>query len=134
LGILILFSTILVALVIGKLKKSAQEPTYLDYLEDSFDGLVWRWQFGSRGTILNTWCYCPSCDTVLVYREDFETSYGFGGGMKNVTHFTCERCNSKKATLEGHRNSIIPRIERQIDRKIRVGEWREVIGRKYKAA
>ena len=106
-------------------------PSRDDYTEDEFDGLVWRWHYGFGGSIESPWCFCPVCDSVLVYSEE-------GGSMyeerRPAVHFTCEVCRVRRGTLDGDRAYIVARIRRLIDRKLRVGEWLAVVAQKQKRA
>lgn len=101
-----------------------------DYIKDTFEGLVWRWSYFSSGSIRDLWCYCPSCDQILVYAERGLSGLIFyGGGSPPETQLSCEHCAKAVAVLPGTKSSIVGRIERLIDRKIRVGEWRAVVER-----
>lgn len=128
---LILLSTILVASVWLKIRAANRGPSRDDYTEDEFDGLVWRWRYGFGGSIDDPWCFCPVCDSVLVYSEEVGSMYE---ERKPAIHFTCEVCRVRRGTLEGDRAYVVGRIRRMIDRKLRVGEWRAVVARKAKPA
>jgi hypothetical protein len=129
--LLVLLSVILVTTVWLKIRAANRGPSRDDYTEDEFDGLVWRWHYGFSGSIENPWCFCPSCDSILVYREDSGDVYV---GRKPTVHFTCERCGVHRGTLDGDRAYIVARIQRLIDRKLRVGEWHAVVAKKQKPA
>ncbi len=112
-------------------RKSSTGPSKHDYVEDHFDGLVWRWSYDFSGAIKEPWCFCPACDSMLVYSEEPGDSYV---GKRAFVHFTCEVCGVRRGSLEGDRRYIVARIQRMIDRKLRVGEWRAVIESKQKGA
>jgi len=101
------------------LARKEQLPTYLDYREDRFLGATWRWAYvGGRPN--KTWAYCPSCDTVLVYAEN--RNYG---GWETSLH--CETCDRTVLSQPGDRHDLVAKVERQIDRKIRNGEWKACV-------
>jgi len=55
---------------------------------------------------------------------------GYGASGSPIMHVTCERCGARKATLEGHHDSVVARVTRLIDRNLRVGDWRKSVERK----
>ena len=128
LNLLILLSVAFIWVVVAAIVRHRGEPSSLDYTTDTFEGLVWRWSYFSSRSIRDLWCYCPSCDQVLVYAErGLSGLIYYGGGSPPETQLSCEYCAKAVAVLPGTKNSIVGRIERLIDRKIRVGEWREVV-------
>ena len=98
------------------------DPTVTDYREDRFFGTVWRWHYAHGGPD-GIWAFCPSCDTVLVYsyQRDF-------GDLKTTLH--CETCNRAILTEPGDRDNLVGKVHRQIDRKIRSGEWKDCVEHK----
>jgi C4-type Zn-finger protein len=72
------------------------------------------------------------CDTTLIYSE--ETDYTEYGGGRMMTTLQCERCSVKRAALEGTKEYALARVERQIDRAIRVGDWKKIVARKPTSA
>lgn len=133
LGLLIVLSVIPVSRAIRRWFFTPEEATFLDYKEDIFEGLRWRWGY-QGGAIEPLWCFCRTCDTVLVYSEEDFDDGGFGREFRVRTSFTCERCGEKKATLNGRKAEVVARITRLIDRAIRVGEWKNVVEKKGRAA
>ena len=101
------------------------ESTVTDYTEDRFFGAVWRWRYAHGGPT-GTWAFCPRCDTVLVYsyRRDY-------GAVKTTLH--CETCDLDIAAEPGDRDDLLGKVHRQIDRKIRTGEWKNYVERKAEA-
>ncbi len=131
---LVVLSASLIALLIVNMRRAAKSPSEYDYNENHFEGVLWRWHYAPGGMITNLWCYCPTCDTVLVYRDDYDDGRGYSGIGNPVMHVTCERCGPKQATLAGHRESAVARVTRQIERNLRVGDWRKVVERKWAMA
>jgi len=122
--ILILLSGILVLRAAYRFIRGASGPSVFDYREDTILGLTWRWDYGPNGPT-NVWCYCPACDTSLVYTEDRDwTEYGQG---RNVIRLTCETCGHRIKDFEGDHNHLIGRVLRQIDRIQRNNEWKKRI-------
>ena len=124
--LLILLSVILLYLAGNRFYRLHKEPSSDDYVKDSFDGLTWRWGYSNGGGIRDVWCYCPSCDGVLSYSQRGVSS-SYYNSCKWATDLHCDHCNRRIATLDGVQSNIVRRIERLIDRKIRVGEWRDVV-------
>lgn len=89
-------------------------PHYTDYCEDRFFGVVWRWRYNSRQPT-DLWCFCAQCDTTLVYSEDHP---------RNSVWFTCEHCGvCRHEERNGLKHYALSKVYRQIDRKLRSGEW-----------
>jgi ribosomal protein S27E len=108
---------LVVALIVRESFKKTG-PSFTDYEEDRFFGVVWRWGY-AHGRPTGTWAFCPSCDTVLVY------SYRYDYGHQKTT-LHCETCNHDLATESGDKDDIVAKVHRQIDRKIRTGEWKNL--------
>ncbi len=92
-------------------------PSWKDYKEDRFYGMLWRWSYWGR-EVIDLWCFCPVCDTVLVYGEDRHVG---------TTTFSCETCNRLTGQEAGDKDYVFAKVKRQIDRKIRTGEWSKAL-------
>jgi hypothetical protein len=97
-------------------------PNIDDYVEDSFFDATWRWTPGYISSIAP---FCPRCDTALVYHEDYEIGPGYPG--RQITEFICEHCDRVVTKLKGDHGYAVAQVARQIDRKSRSGEWRQVV-------
>ena len=96
----------------------------LAYTQDTFFGLVWRWSYPLSPTSDQTWCFCPKCDTRLVYNEDHLALTG-------SFQFFCETCNQGVAEIPGNDVGVIlNRVIRQIERNVRTDIWKERINEK----
>lgn len=124
--ILGILSLAFIVVVISEVWDVYRKPSPNDYKRDAFDGLVWRWGYTSTGRIKDPWCFCPSCDAVLVYTEKDVSRLGEIGSVW-VTELHCDHCNCMVARFDGGHEATVDRIRRLIDRKIRVGEWQEVV-------
>jgi hypothetical protein len=122
--LLALLALILALVICIRIRAAIRNPDRSDYVEDEFEGLVWRWRYAFTGAIVELWCFCPECDSVLVYSEE---GGSFVEERKPMVHLKCERCQTRRASLEGNREFVLARIQRLIDRKLRVGEWRAAV-------
>ncbi len=62
--------------LIPKQKKILLPPAWMDYTDDIFAGLRWRWEYRKQGSgwmISDLTCYCPEDDSVLILIEDEST-------------------------------------------------------------
>lgn len=94
-------------------------PSVTSYNHDDFLGLKWRWSYVS-GRPFGAWAFCPHCDTQLVYSNV--------GGMfdpDRKTVLTCETCSREMLHHDGDKDYLVEKIHRQVDRKIRTGEWQK---------
>lgn len=81
----------------------------------------WRWSWSGNG-VLDLWCYCPRCDGTLVYDDSScQTHYP----EHHKTDFICENCNREVVgTISGGGwRYAISVIEREIDRRVRTGQY-----------
>ena len=98
-----------------------ETPEFFDYTEDRFYGVIWRWSYNGINNPVDPVSFCPSCDMQLVVHE----SHGpyLAAGIV-VTYLFCERCEVEKAETEGKYRQLVGRIIREVERKIRSGEYR----------
>ncbi|HYW04184.1 MAG TPA: hypothetical protein VFA86_09600 [Gammaproteobacteria bacterium] len=85
------------------------------YRQDHFLGLRWRWRY-RHGAPTGIWCYCPGDDTQLIYNYS---------QVDNEVTFHCETCGKRYGSFAGDYSYVRGLIRRQIDRKLRTGEWRQ---------
>ncbi len=91
---------------------------YTRYTQDCFGGLVWRWRW-SAGHILDLLPYCPADDTLLILGDGWAGSY---------TDLYCETCQKMVSSIpRGDYGYFKSSIMRQIDRKVRNGEWKQIV-------
>jgi hypothetical protein len=96
--------------------RSFRRPEWHDYTDDMFEGVRWRWKYEGH-QIVELWCYCPNDDTKLTYSEEGGAHQGW------LVHFECDTCHRLVGPLNRRMREIIAGVERQIDRKIRTGDW-----------
>jgi len=113
----ILPTVILIIIGIVALSKQPEGPAWTDYTKDQFDGMTWRWQYAGN-SMINLWCYCPDDDTALVYSFD---------EFLDKIAFHCESCKRNFGPFPGSRKYILDKVRRQIDRKVRNGEWKTMV-------
>ena len=123
LAVLFIGLVVLIGVIVWALARPASEsarglqgPGWKSYRTDFFDGMKWNWRYdpseGSVVTIVGLYSLCPLDLTQLV----FEPSY-------DSVSFMCETCGRKFGPFPGDRQYVLARIERQIHRKIRTGDW-----------
>lgn len=95
---------------------------FLAYREDVIFGIRWRWNYAGN-QISGLRCYCPKCDTLLLYENGLE--YSIGERFISNTIFTCEHCRWHSEKMPGKEEEVEDRVRRQIERKARSGEWKK---------
>ena len=90
------------------------------YTSDIFYGARWTWSY-AFGSITGLWCECPHCSTTMVYTEDWD-DHG-----NDRTDFSCETCGNRSHKFEGKKGYAIAKVTRQIERKIKTGEYKKHI-------
>ena len=82
-------------------------------------GLKWRWNWLGE-QVQGLWCFCPRCDAQLVYDDNSCHSVV----RDPETLFICEHCSHQVVGRipGGNRAYALSAVEREIDRRIRVGE------------
>jgi len=121
LGLLILLSASFLFLIIGGLVQSAvasKEPDWRDYRKDSFFGLTWRWNYGLTGTIFGLYCTCSTCDYEVHPSHEYSTR-----GTPTVG-FKCDACGSHFGPFDETSNSLLNKVERFIQQRLRTGQWK----------
>lgn len=64
-------------------RRSDSEPTVLDYREDMFFNLKWRWNY-SGNKMVRMSCYCPYCDYQIVPVESEDFINGHTSNLKRA--------------------------------------------------
>lgn len=126
-GWLILVALLLACRAAYGIYERARQPPPItwqnSYLEDRMHSVVWRWRY-IGGSIDNLHAFCPQCDAQLVYEErgpDIRRRLWDDTPIATVLH--CETCDVPRATLQGDYRYAWARVEREIQRRIRTGEW-----------
>lgn len=98
---------------------------YTKYVEDSIYDAKWRWKW-RKDEIINIECYCPKCDSLLVY-DDSSCHTKYTELVK--TDFICENCKSQIVTSihGGNKKYAMNTIKREIQRRIRTEEYKTAI-------
>lgn len=118
--LLVITSVPSLMLLINAIKKDKGQ-SITEYTQDHFWGLNWRWSYiGDQPH--DPWAFCNTCDTCLVYLES-------GVYKQKAISLHCETCESKLLEQDGDKQYLIDKVHRQIDRKIRTGEWINVIAK-----
>jgi hypothetical protein len=124
--LLLILSTICIIRIVRPLfKRGSDVPRLRSYTEDRFENIVWRWSYNFANQPINIQPYCPYCDIQLVHVVP-----PFWDNQGDKVSFYCENCKRTLANVEGGgRSYAISMIARHIDRKIRTGEWEQLIER-----
>lgn len=126
LGLLVLFCLVMAYREIRRaVQKVLNVPSIDDsflYTKDEIFGLVWRWDYSTSNPLERLRAFCPRCDTILVHSLDFVSR-----NYQSWTTFSCETCKKEVTTLEGDINHVLQKVGRQIERKVRTGEWKQAI-------
>ena len=113
--IIVLLFAIIGLITIFQALKPVEKPDYILYVEDDMFGAKWRWGW-MENRLSNLWCYCPDCDATLVYQAD---------SILYKTHFLCENCHSTVTSFKGrNKDYALGAVKREIERRIRTGEYR----------
>jgi RNase P subunit RPR2 len=107
--------------------KKSSKTDFSVYTKDFIYGAKWKWKW-QKGEITNLQCYCPKCDTVLVY--DDTSSYTRYTDLPK-TDFICESCSSQLITSihGGNKNYAFNAVKREIERRIRINEYKVIINK-----
>ncbi|MEO8325610.1 MAG: hypothetical protein ABI618_07155 [Nitrospirota bacterium] len=111
---------------VQKLKKPGSPQAVNHYFQDNLFGTTWRWEYGYK-TFLNLWCFCSHCDMELVFNEVYPSGFKSSFNPPDYTEFFCEGCHTTRAKIEGSKDNALGKVEREIRRKIRTGEWQTVL-------
>ncbi len=93
-------------------------PDFLKYNEDMFLGVKWRWKYDNMNTLDRVASFCPVCDMQLICNTTYD---GIRSDLK------CERCNRIHYSHNGDYDDIESRVEMEIERNLRTGDWKKRI-------
>ena len=93
------------------------------YREDTFFDVAWRWEYHGK-VISDLRAYCPFDDTELAYPQQLPVNaMVVGVDFRSPFEFHCVTCNRRFPMSATSLWEIKDMAKRQIDRKIRSGEW-----------
>lgn len=120
LGVLVISVTVLAA-VVGhdvwkRRRRMKSRRTYLDYTEDEFLGMRWRWKYHPDGGIYHPVSYCPLCDCRLSLDDTKD-------GARRQLLFECKRCGDTRLTFETS-DDVVEQVHRLIQKNIRTAAWK----------
>ena len=107
--------------------KSKRKPPWIRYTEDVFDGLRWRWEYSGKNP-KHFYPYCPNDDT------KFNIDERAGIFDPTTTFLICDTCRREWGPFKGFFHNYQEKIYRQVELKIRNGEWKKVMEEKRKKA
>lgn len=99
-----------------RVREAIREPEYARYTEDTFKGVLWRWEYDKQKAIVNMAPYCAQDDAHLADWPDEQW------GLTNLRCVMCEYSLRVEGTLQ----DLESIVKKQIDQKIRSGDWRSV--------
>jgi hypothetical protein len=117
LALLVIPTIAIVVIAVAAFLTPAHVPEFYSYTEDRLFNAIWRWQYGSSG-IWDLASFCQSCESRLVY-SDTRALYG-----PTLTKLICEHCSREITETEGDYDYLEARVKREIDRRIRTGEYK----------
>jgi hypothetical protein len=96
-------------------------PAFANYVEDQIFGAKWRWSW-IASEISNLWCFCPRCDSELVY--DDSSCHSIYSSTPAKTDFICEHCNriTVASVPDGNKGYAVSAVQREIRRRLRTNE------------
>jgi hypothetical protein len=113
---LLLLCVVYAAVSVLLLLARPRQPKVTSYRQDTFLDIIWRWSY-QRKMVVDLWCFCPDCNTELVYTYT-------GSRSDQETELFCERCDITKLRHDGDKTYLLNRVIRLIERKIRTEEWK----------
>ena len=93
-------------------------PSWRTYRADEFLGMKWRWRYDDNNQIRDLLPFCPHCDFQIVPHDASDSPVSIR------TEFRCDDCETHVCTLNSSLPVIEDRVARQIQKKMRSGEWR----------
>lgn len=127
--LLIPLSILAIATIVGiaarfcRPSESHTAATEEDYNEDRFWDVVWRWRYGHNG-IYQVVSFCPMCDMQIYAKQEYgDMIYNKPDGSR----FECDHCRQFKTVIPVHISNLENTVIRQIQRKLRTGEWLAVV-------
>jgi hypothetical protein len=117
-------STPSVLVLVNKLKSREVQDATVHYRQDSLFGVSWQWSY-HESQVIHLLPLCPDCYGELVCEVFTPDRFGRRDrGKTRMSYFKCQKCGETKASLEGSRSQAEGDVAREIQRKVRTGEWR----------
>jgi hypothetical protein len=141
LWILILLSSIVLLQLAGlflnrKAKTTTQNsagPTdWHDFTAFVYQGVNWVWRY-DFGKISNLTARCPVCSCLLDPKGDVRNDASVMTGMRPVTAYWCDHCQVERLREDGRPETIVDRVQKEIDRLLVSGEWKNHVRQRITA-
>lgn len=96
---------------------SKSSPSFINYTQDEFFGIRWRWRYDGDTSIYNLVSFCPRCDYQVHPRNV--------SGFRAIDHlgYRCDDCGATLGDFEMSLEELSSRVTRKIHQKIRTGSW-----------
>lgn len=121
-ALMAILSLLLLSLIVAKSLERLRndEPSYYAYTEDEIQGVRWRWKYTPRG-IRDLTPFCVECD--------FQISPRMASGYHAARpwEYRCENCQHLGIRNEGHYGDLEDYVIRQIQLKLRNGQWKQCL-------
>ena len=106
------------------LRGSLSEPPWEQYISDTIFDIQWGWQWHYYKLSYLT-ALCPKCSN----RLDFENTYVQNNirSLKPGCIFICDNCDFKREFPRKSVSEILLKIKKEVDRRIRTGEFKQIL-------
>jgi len=126
-SLMLVCSIVVLAVIIIAIYQSRQPATglswQLNYKEDVFFNVLWRWNYANSGRPENIHTFCPKCDFQIYHKNV--------SGYRSIDHiaFQCEVCNAQLADFDESYEHLENKVIRLLQLKIRNGSWNEELAK-----
>jgi hypothetical protein len=97
------------------------EPHWRDFRAFEYMGVLWRWEYSSRGDVHSLVSFCPQEDCDMQTFPKLGHYYGPG---RESTKYPCDRCGHTPE-IESGQYVIESRVTREIQRLLRSDAWKQ---------
>jgi hypothetical protein len=105
-------------LIKGLFSERAKSP-FKFYRQDFIDGMLWRWTYNNNQKIMDLYPFCSICDAQIIVLIEAGLMYDY----PDTNRYKCEKCDKVIHTEAGDDRFYRSKIERELQRRIRTGEW-----------
>lgn len=124
-GTLIALTALSRGISVFNAEKKGAEPTWEDFTQGRFEGLLWYWEY-LDSTIISLTACCPKCKCQLREHYGVTTKKGQYGG-KLEWNYMCEACKKTVLVLDGDPDNLKQTVRRLIGQKLRSGDWKKAL-------
>lgn len=104
-----------------------------DFTELVYKGVLWVWENSEFENTSRITPHCPTCSYQLDVRLRSRNDPSILDGWRDVTEYWCDCCREVKLREDGRHKAIVDRVQKEINRLLESGKWKNVVREQMRA-